>query len=197
MKWLVGIDEAGRGPLAGPVAIGLVAVSAEFDILTAFPGINDSKKLSEKKREELFAILQELSRAGEVRSLVMLGSSQKIDSRGIAPTIREAIENGIRRLVPDSACHHVYLDGSLSAPAEYSQETVIGGDGLIPSIMLASVLAKVTRDRYMKKVAETYPAYGFETHKGYGTKGHIEAIRKYGMCAIHRTSFIHLDPASE
>jgi len=196
MKWIVGIDEAGRGPLAGPVAVGLVRVPVEVDLLSLFPTLNDSKKLSEKKREQIFSAAQEKLRDGTLQAKVILSSNKKIDAQGISRVLHEAIENGLAFLVSESHEHQVYLDGALHAPEVYSQETVIGGDGSIPSIMLASVLAKVTRDRYMKKIAEQYPQYGFEVHKGYGTKKHLEALRTYGLCDIHRTSFIHLDLAN-
>lgn len=193
---VVGIDEAGRGPLAGPVAVGVVVVPPALDLEVFFPGLHDSKKLSEKKREEIFIAAQEAMRAGEIHGLVVLASNKKIDSRGIVSTIGEAIEQGLRKVAPETEQYHVFLDGSLKAPKEYSQEVVIGGDGKIPSIMLASILAKVTRDRYMRKIAEQYPLYGFEEHKGYGTKNHMEALRTYGLCDIHRTTFIHLDRES-
>ena len=193
MKWIVGIDEAGRGPLAGPVAVGVVVVPEALDLLALFPKLNDSKKLSEKRREEIFVRLQEEIKSGNVVSLVILASSEKIDAKGIAVCIREAIASALLKLVPNPEHHQVYLDGSLKAPEQYTQETVIGGDALIPAIMLASVVAKVTRDRYMLKQAELYPEYLFEQHKGYGTKRHMEKIREHGMSAIHRKTFIHLD----
>jgi ribonuclease HII len=193
MKIHLGVDEAGRGPLAGPVAVGVIATAQNFDILATFPGLNDSKKLSEKKREILFHVLQEEMKKGTVRAVVQLISAEKIDEGGIAPAIRHAVATGITKLLPDPKEGRVFLDGSLRAPKEYEQETVIGGDGLIPSIMLASIAAKVTRDRYMKTQAELYPLYGFEKHKGYGTKAHLEALREHGLCAIHRRTFIHID----
>ena len=192
MKWIVGIDEAGRGPLAGPVAVGVVVVPETLDLLTLFPKLNDSKKLSEKRREEIFVRLQEEIKAGNTVSLVTLASSEKIDAKGITVCIREAIANSLLKLVPNPLDHTVYLDGSLKAPSHYTQETVMGGDALIPAIMLASVAAKVTRDRYMLKQAELYPEYLFEQHKGYGTKIHMEKIKEHGMCAIHRRTFVHL-----
>jgi ribonuclease HII len=192
MKWIVGIDEAGRGPLAGPVSVGVVVVPETLDLFTLFPTLNDSKKVSEKRREEIFVRLQEEIREGNIVSLVTLASSEKIDAKGIAVCIREAIASALMKVVPDPENHMVYLDGSLSAPSHYSQETVIGGDALVPAIMLASVAAKVTRDRYMVKQAERYPEYLFEQHKGYGTKLHMEKIKEHGMCAIHRRSFVHL-----
>ncbi|MES2995086.1 MAG: ribonuclease HII [Patescibacteria group bacterium] len=190
MKWVVGVDEAGRGPLAGPVSVGIIAVAEGYDILAVFPGLNDSKKLSEKKREALFQILQEQIKAGNVRASVQLVSAANIDKGGIAPAIRHAVMTGVTKLLPTPEEGKVWLDGSLKAPAEYEQETVIGGDGIVPSIMLASIAAKVTRDRMMVKLAETYPLYGFEQHKGYGTKTHIALIRAHGPCIEHRRSFL-------
>lgn len=187
---VVGVDEAGRGPLAGPVAVGIVAVSEGYDILAHFPGLNDSKKLSEKKREILFKTLQEEMKAGNVKAVVCLSSARMIDDKGIAYAVRHALDRGTRKLLPNPKEGKVWLDGSLKAPAEYAQETVIGGDGLIPAIMLASIAAKVTRDQLMLKTDAAHPLYGFKSHKGYGTKAHIEAIRKYGPCEEHRHSFL-------
>lgn len=191
MKFVLGVDEAGRGPLAGPVAVGVVAVEEGYDILAAFPGLNDSKKLSEKRREALFEKLQEEIRAGNVRAAVTLSSAAMIDGKGIAYAIRNGVSKGVTKLLPKPEDGKVYLDGSLKAPLEYAQETIIGGDGTVPAIMLASIAAKVTRDRYMKKIAVEYPAYGFAVHKGYGTKAHREAIQKHGVTPVHRRTFIH------
>ena len=193
MAYIVGVDEAGRGPLAGPVAVGVVKVLEGYDLLAAFPGLNDSKKLSEKKREILFAILQEQMQAGNIEAVVCLSGEKMIDEKGIAHAVRNALARGVRKLMPDPAEGNVFLDGSLKAPPEYAQETIIGGDATVPAIMLASVAAKVTRDRLMKKLALEHPLYGFEVHKGYGTKAHMAAIREHGMCTIHRASFIHID----
>jgi len=192
MRYIVGVDEAGRGPLAGPVAVGVVMVTEGYDILANFPGLNDSKKLSEKKRDALFVKLQEEIRAGNVRATVTLVSAARIDAKGIAPSVRHGVDTGVRKLLPDPTQGKVWLDGSLKAPDEYEQETVIGGDGLIPAIMLASVAAKVTRDRMMMKLDMQYPLYGFAKHKGYGTREHMDAIRAHGPCEIHRTTFLHL-----
>ncbi len=189
---IVGVDEAGRGPLAGPVAVGVVCAPCEYDILAVFPGLNDSKKLSEKKREALFKILQQELKAGNLTATVCLSSTRMIDDKGIAYAVRHAVERGIRKLLPDPKAGKVYLDGSLKAPTEYEQETVIRGDGIIPAIMLASVAAKVTRDRLMSRLDLEHPGYGFEKHKGYGTKAHYEAIRRLGPSGVHRTTFLHL-----
>lgn len=192
MRFLIGVDEAGRGPLAGPVAVGVVKVKEGYDILAAFPGLNDSKKLSEKKRETLFKALQAEMRAGNVEAVVCLSSAKMIDDKGIAHAVRHALVRGVRKLLPNPEDGKVWLDGSLKAPPEYEQETVIGGDGLVPAIMLASIAAKVTRDQLMLKKDLEYPVYGFAAHKGYGTKAHLEMIRLHGPCAEHRRSFIHL-----
>jgi len=191
MRAVLGVDEAGRGPLAGPVAVGVVKVREGYDILAVFPGLNDSKKLSEKKREALFKILQEEIKNGNVSATVTLVSAARIDAKGIAPAVRHGVDTGVRKLLPNPKEGKVWLDGSLKAPEEYEQETVIGGDGLVPAIMLASIAAKVTRDRMMLKLDAEYPLYGFAGHKGYGTKAHTEAIKLYGPCVEHRRSFIH------
>jgi ribonuclease HII len=190
MRLIIGVDEAGRGPIAGPVSVGVVSVADGFDLLAAFPGLNDSKQLTEKKRERLFALLEERVAARDVQFHVELSTSAMIDEKGIVPAIRSALNIGIRKLLPDAAHGKVFLDGSLHAPLEYEQETVIGGDGIIPAIMLASVAAKVIRDRYMVKLADQFPNYSFEKHKGYGTKAHYVAIIEYGLCPEHRRSFL-------
>ena len=188
-KAVLGVDEAGRGPLAGPVAVGAVCAPEGFDFLTEFPGLNDSKKLSEKKREALFARLVECTEAGTIQVAVVLKSAKEIDGRGIAVVIRDAVAEAVEKLLPDAKAGKVWLDGSLKAPIKYEQETVIGGDALIPAIMLASIAAKVSRDRHMVRLAAKYPEYGFEGHKGYGTKAHIQAIREQGLSDLHRLSF--------
>ena len=120
-------------------------------------------------------------------------SAEKIDEGGISPAIANAVATGIQKMLSDQVDAKVYLDGSLRAPEGYEQETIIGGDGSIPVIMLASIAAKVTRDRYMKVQAKEYPRYGFEKNKGYGTEAHLKALREHGLCAIHRRTFIHID----
>lgn len=195
-RWVIGVDEAGRGPLAGPVAVGLVCAPEAFDFHAAFPGLNDSKKLSEKRREAVFALLEERMTAGDLAYCVALPGADLIDKHGIAVVIRTAVAEGIKKLVPAEGEYKVWLDGALRAPSRYVQETVIGGDALIPAIMLASIAAKVTRDRYMVKLSRKYPAYSFEKHKGYGTLEHYSRLAQYGPCAIHRRTFLHLDRAS-
>ncbi len=192
MAYLVGIDEAGRGPLAGPVAVGVARVEEGYDVLSVFPGLNDSKKLSEKKRELLYEILKEEGKKGNVHIKVCLSGERMIDEKGIAYAVRDALTRGLAALLPEPHTGTVFLDGSLHAPAAYAQETIIGGDGKVPVIMLAALAAKVTRDRLMVQLAVDYPQYGFEVHKGYGTKAHQEALRAHGLSPAHRRTFVHL-----
>jgi ribonuclease HII len=187
---ILGVDEAGRGPLAGPVAMGIVAVQEGFDVLTTFPGLNDSKQLSEKKREQLFSILEKQVQQGTVSYVVEFGSAQQIDDEGITQTVRVGVWRGVLALMPECANGKVFLDGLLKAPPEYEQETVVRGDSIVPVIMLASVAAKVTRDRLMREIATRFPDYGFEKHKGYGTAAHYTAIAEHGLCEEHRRSFL-------
>lgn len=190
---MLGVDEAGRGPLAGPVAVGVVSVPEGFDVAREFPGVADSKKLSEKNREKIFTLLTARVARGDARVAVEFESAETIDREGIAAAVRRALSRGVNALAPDAALVRVQLDGALRAPPEYAQETIINGDELVPLISLASIAAKVTRDRLMVEAAKEYPLYGFEKHKGYGTRAHYEMLLKHGLCAIHRRSFIHLD----
>lgn len=192
MRFLLGVDEAGRGPLAGPVSVGVVAVPEGFDVAREFPGVADSKKLSEKRREALYGMLEARVAQGIVRFTVEFEDAIVIDREGIAVAVRRALARGVNTLAPDAALVRVQLDGALRAPAEYAQETIIHGDALVPIISLASIAAKVERDRLMVTLAEEYPEYGFEKHKGYGTKAHYDMLLKHGLSAIHRRSFIHL-----
>src|SRR3989344_7097183 len=205
MAFMLGVDEAGRGPLAGPVAVAVVMVPGGLDGAREFPGVADSKALSERKREAVFTMLEARLASGDLRFVVEYGSEGDIDARGIAVVIRAAVARGVNALVREykvqplesgtkvEPCIRVLLDGALRAPPEYAQQTIIGGDASIPLISLASIAAKVSRDRLMVELAPHYPHYGFELHKGYGTALHYVALRKHGLCPIHRESFIHLD----
>lgn len=193
MRFRLGVDEAGRGPLAGPVAVGIIAVPEGFDVVKEFPGVADSKKLSEKRREKIFEMLKTRVSAGDARFVVEFESAETIDEEGIAAAVRRALARGVNALAPDAALVRIQLDGALRAPREYAQETIINGDELIPIISLASIAAKVLRDRLMVEFSKEYPLYGFEKHKGYGTRAHYDALKKHGPCVIHRRSFIHLD----
>lgn len=187
--FVVGVDEAGRGPLAGPVAVGVVLVPAQYNVRKNFPGLDDSKKLSLRKREELFVLLKKRAGLGELEFCVRFSSHAVIDTMGITRAVRCAAWNGIRTLVQEPRGVRVMLDGLLVAPPEYEQETVIHGDALIPAISLASVAAKVVRDARMRQFGRKFPQYDFQTHKGYGTALHRAAIAEFGLCEIHRKSF--------
>lgn len=191
MKWLIGIDEAGRGPLAGPVAVGVVAIPTDFD-WNLLKGVGDSKKLSEKKREGVFLNAEQLKNAGLIKFAVCQSTAEYIDQQGIVKAVGYGMERALNELGIDGSDCEVRLDGALRAPSHYeNQRTIIGGDGSEPAIGLASILAKVTRDRYMVRIAAEpqFAPYQFATHKGYGTKLHRELIQKHGLSLIHRRSF--------
>ena len=179
---VAGVDEAGRGPLAGPVCASAVILPREFVIR----GLNDSKKLSERKRAELFEII--MDRAAAVG--VGLVSAEEIDGMGILPATRKSMTDAVTSLCVKPGL--VLIDGlpikgmELEAAVEY----IVRGDSQSASIAAASIVAKVTRDNIMVEFAEEFPEYGFEKHKGYGTATHIAAIGKYGLCGIHRKYFI-------
>ena len=181
--YIAGIDEVGRGPLAGPVSIGVVWVKKDVVVEDLIPGITDSKKLSEKKREAIYRAVGSFS---EISYTVCSRDASYIDEGGIKGALKDAISEACSMLPAET---FVYLDGRLSAPSSFLQKTVVGGDLNVPVISLASIMAKVERDRYMKKMSEDYPQYGFHKHKGYGTKAHREAIVEYGFSPLHRVSF--------
>jgi len=186
---VLGVDEAGRGPLAGPVSVGVVAVSANFNVREHFPGVADSKALTEEKREALFECLEQFQNKGVLRYTVVFASSKKIDQIGIVKAVQGCVYTGVRRLAPDPGGVEVLRDGLLHAPPAYTQKTSIRGDETEAIISLASIAAKVTRDRLMKKISSRYPQYGFAAHKGYGTLFHRTAIEAFGLSNLHRRSF--------
>jgi ribonuclease HII len=192
MRFVIGVDEAGRAPLAGPVAVGVVRVPAGFDVANEFPGVKDSKQMTELARERIYKELVARAKTGEVAFRVAFGSRREIDERGITIAVRRAVRRGVVALAREVEIEKVFLDGLLHAPAEFTQETITHGDDLVPLISLASVAAKVARDRLMKRLAKEYPAYRFEQHKGYPTKLHYEMLAAHGPCAIHRLTYLHL-----
>lgn len=178
---ICGIDEAGRGPLAGPVVAGAVILPKNCTILY----LNDSKKVSESKREELYEEIKEKA----VSWAVGAASPQRIDEINILQATYEAMRNAVKGL---SVKPEFLLNDAVNIPeVGIRQVGIIKGDGKSVSIAAASIMAKVTRDRMMREYDKLFPEYGFESNKGYGSKVHIEALRKHGPCAIHRTSFIH------
>ena len=174
-----GIDEAGRGPLAGDV----YAAAVIFDEGTVIEGINDSKKLTEKKREQLFDEIKAKAKA----YCIATASIAEIEEINILAAAMLAMKRAYEGL--GMSADVVLVDGNKLPPIYGNVKTVVKGDATSASIAAASILAKVARDRYMDELAKQYPEYGFEKHKGYGTKAHYEAVDKYGLCPIHRPSF--------
>lgn len=177
---LCGIDEAGRGPLAGPVCAAAVMLPPGLDL----PGLNDSKKLTEKKREALYdAIIASALHYG-----IAFATVEEIETHNILGATFLAMRRAYAQLgvTPDLAL----VDGNRDPGLEAPTRCVIKGDATCADIAAASILAKVTRDRYMLEMAERFPMYGFEKHKGYGTAAHYAALRDYGPCEIHRPSFL-------
>lgn len=189
IKYLVGIDEAGRGPLAGPVAIGVVLIPADFE-WAHIPGVGDSKKVSVKNREAIFHRAHKLKVDGFLNFDVSLIGASVINEKGISYALRQGIESSLQLLNVDPRMTEILLDGALRAPQTYThQKTIVKGDQTEQVIGLASILAKVTRDGYMCALAQKFPEYQFDIHKGYGTVLHRSAIQQYGMCPEHRTLF--------
>jgi len=180
IKIVCGVDEAGRGPLAGPVCAAAVILPANAQI----PGLNDSKKLSDKKRRELYPIIKEQA----IAYGIAFADHKEIDEINILQATYLAMERAINQLSvkPDLAL----IDGNRAKDFGIPVETVVHGDSLSASIAAASVLAKVTRDDYMLQMADEYPGYDFEIHKGYGTKAHYAALTEKGPCPIHRMTFL-------
>ena len=178
-QFIAGIDEAGRGPLAGPV----VAAAVIFPKGVFIPGIDDSKKISSEKREALFPLIEE----NAIAAATGIVHESEIDRINILQATYKAMRIAIGSLKtkPD----HLLIDGRPLPEKIFPQTAIIGGDKICFSIAAASILAKVTRDRMMVEYDEMFPEYGFARHKGYGTKKHVEAIRQYGPCPIHRESF--------
>ena len=179
-RYICGVDEAGRGPLAGEVYAAAVILKADEII----EGVNDSKKLSEKKRDVLFKTIQERALAYSVA----FASVEEIEEMNILQATLLAMKRAVETLniTPDYAI----IDGNKIPNLTVPCQAIVKGDAKSMSIASASILAKVSRDRKMKEYALQYPQYGFEKHKGYGTKIHIEALKQYGACAIHRQSFL-------
>lgn len=175
-----GVDEAGRGPLAGPVCAAACILPVGLEI----PGLDDSKKLSPQKREELYDIIV----SSAITFGIAFASVEEIESLNILNATFLAMNRAIEQLFPQPAL--ALIDGNRNSGIRIPSRFVVKGDSLCADIAAASVLAKVTRDRYMLAMAKQYPLYGFEKHKGYGTVQHYAALRDYGPCPIHRPSFL-------
>ena len=175
-----GVDEAGRGPLAGPVCAAAVILPMDLSI----PGLNDSKKLTEKKREALFPVIQEQALAWSVG----WATAEEIDEINILQATFLAMKRAVEGLSQQPGW--ALMDGNRMPPLSIPGETVVKGDAQCASIAAASILAKVSRDRLLREWDQLYPQYGFAKHKGYGTKAHYEAIQQFGLLPIHRRSFL-------
>ncbi len=180
IQTICGVDEAGRGPLAGPVYAAAVILPPETEI----PGLDDSKKLTEKKREALFPVICEQAIAYGIG----FADEKEIDGINILQATFLAMRRAVEQLSvkPELAL----VDGNRDPGFDLPVRTVVKGDSLSANIAAASVLAKVSRDRFMTELAKRYPEYGFEIHKGYGTKKHYEALREHGPCVAHRRTFL-------
>lgn len=177
---ICGVDEAGRGPLAGPVCAAAVILPEGVEI----PGLDDSKKLTDKRRRELYDVIVQQA----VSYGIALVDEKKIDEINILQATLLAMVEAVSQLSPQPGL--ALVDGNREPVLPMPCETIVGGDGKCAAIAAASILAKVTRDRLMEKLDGQYPEYGFAVHKGYGTRRHYEALRKYGPCPIHRQSFL-------
>ncbi|QQR64994.1 ribonuclease HII [Candidatus Kaiserbacteria bacterium] len=186
---IIGVDEAGRGPLAGPVAVGAVLVPVDFN-WAHIPGVGDSKKVKAENREAIFRLAARLRKEEALNFATALIPASTIDKIGITHAVQKGIVKCLATLDASPKTTMILLDGLLHAPSEYiHQETIIKGDAKEKVIGLASICAKVTRDAHMVRVARKHPEYLFDIHKGYGTKKHIEAILTHGLSPIHRRSF--------
>lgn len=179
-KAICGVDEAGRGPLAGPVCAAAVILPPN----TIIDGVNDSKKLTEKKREALFNVIKETA----VSYCIAYASVEEIESINILNATMLAMKRAVEGL--NVKADYAMIDGNKMPPLDIDGETIVKGDAKSMSIACASILAKVSRDRLLYEYAKEYPQYQFDKHKGYGTAAHREAIIKYGPCPYHRMSFL-------
>lgn len=192
-QYVIGIDEVGRGPLAGPLCIGgcLVRRRDIRRLYRTVRGVRDSKRLSLAQRERWLDRIRDEERDGWLVSATVFVSHTVIDRLGMGAALRRGIRRCLDKLSIAPQKAYILLDGGIRAPQDYAhQETIIGGDEQEPLIALASIVAKVRRDRHMDRLARKFPEYGFEKHKGYGTKKHYETLRKYGISPVHRKSFL-------
>lgn len=193
LPFVAGVDEVGRGPLAGPIAVCAVMYDTFLhdEIVLAIPGVKDSKQLPQHKREVIARLAKNLAQEGKISYAVSFVSSTVIDAKGISHAARLATKRALLRAGARPETTMVLLDGGLRAPKIFpEQKTIIRGDEIEFIISLASVIAKVTRDRKMRRLSERFPEYGFDGHKGYGTDAHVRAIKKHGILPIHRRTFL-------
>src|SRR3989338_7296433 len=195
MRYFIGVDEAGRGPVAGPVAVAAFCIGkeAKYRLAQFFKNgkVRDSKKLTPESRERIFKQILAEKNLGRVSYAVSFASAEVIDRKGISFAIRHALRKSLKFICVKATECLVLLDGSLKAPEEFIfQRTIIKGDEKEAVIALASIVAKVSRDRKMCTLAKKYPQYGFEVHKGYGTAAHYRKLKQHGLSPVHRRSFL-------
>lgn len=192
-RYLVGVDEVGRGPLAGPLCLGACAVpqSRMAAFRRLFGAAKECKQLSPAVRVEWLEVMRAARTDGIITFTTAFVGAEIIDQRGMAHALRRVVRRALEKLeLRPSACR-VLLDGGLKAPPHFEcQKTIIGGDEQELTIALASIAAKVRRDAHMVRTAKQFPLYGFEAHKGYGTRAHYAALRAHGLCPLHRRSFL-------
>lgn len=202
-RFVIGVDEVGRGPIAGPVCVGAFIIH-DYSILQYAPHVlRDSKKLTPQKRNDWVKYLNNCKKKDKCSFAYSFVSAQVIDKIGIARAIKNALASSIKKIekeiiidnkiTPEDFYQNttVLLDGGLKAPKEYvHQQTIIKGDEKESVIALASIIAKVARDKYMEKVSNLYPKHDFSTHKGYGTKAHYKSIQSHGRTVLHRHTFL-------
>ena len=192
-KYVIGVDEVGRGPLAGPVAVGAVCIYSEYSakLKKLFPVVRDSKKLTPKMRDVWSARVRDAEELGYLSYTVTFVAPSVIDKKGLSYAIRTALKKSLEAIEHEAVNTKVLLDGGLYAPLYYlNQETIIKGDEKELVIALASIVAKVARDARLVSLSKKFPEYGFEKHKGYGTRAHYAAIKKNGITPHHRKSFL-------
>ncbi len=190
-SWVIGIDEVGRGPLAGPVCVCGVAIPSTIYRRKKWLGLTDSKQMTKTAREQWSVEALKLEKQGVVKIGIAYKSAHAIDTRGISACIRACIDSVLKQIAIEPCDCIVLLDGGLKAPKEYVyQDTIIKGDAKEKAISLASVVAKVARDAKMVTFHKKYPGYGWDTNKGYGTKHHISTVKKQGITPLHRVSFM-------
>ena len=203
VRYVIGIDEAGRGALAGPVCVGAVLMPEDFDWTAAFalvtrrgePKLRDSKKLSPQQREILY---EHIIAHGRLKHAAAFVEAKVIDAIGIVNAANEAAALALSRLGIERTPAEVLLDAGLRVPSKWEQRSFVRGDETIPVIALASIVAKVSRDRVMEELSPQYSSYHFEVHKGYGTLAHRRAITRAGLSEVHRASFcrgLHIRPS--
>ncbi len=201
IKYYVGVDEVGRGPIAGPLLLCAVIVPissySDFVAFSKKNNLKDSKSLSEKRRREILELFKEKKDEFFFSYFFAWKKAHSIDRYGIRVSLFQAVHSLLsqikRNINQDLSLFYFYFDASIPIPEEIYGKSFIRGDEQFPLISLASVFAKERRDYFMKRISKLYPQYSFEKNKGYGTKEHYQAIRAHGLCSIHRHTWIHLD----